>query len=56
MIHDTLSAAVVAALNVAATIGGAAVNEVGEDPVLLGPQGICASIVSYMCAENICYL
>ena len=56
MIHDTLSAAVVTALNVAATICGAAVNDVGYDPVLIRPQGICVSIVYDMLAKNISHL
>jgi hypothetical protein len=54
MIPDALSAAVIAALKVAATCGSAAVNEVEENPALIIRQGIDASIVSYMAAENIC--
>jgi hypothetical protein len=53
MIPDALSAAPIAALKVAATRGGAAVHEVEENPALIGRQGICASIVSYMGAEDI---
>jgi hypothetical protein len=54
MIPDALSAALIAARKVAATRGGAAVHEVEEDPALIIRQGIYASIVSYMGAEDIC--
>ena len=37
MIHDALSATMVAALDVAAKFGGAAVKQVGYDPVLIRP-------------------
>jgi hypothetical protein len=37
MIHDTLSATMVATLDVAAKLGGAAVKQVGYDTVLIRP-------------------
>jgi hypothetical protein len=41
MVHDPLSTALVAAFNVASHIGGAAVEKVEEDFVLLRAQGVC---------------
>jgi hypothetical protein len=40
MIPNALSPAVVAAMKVTSQSGGAAVNEVGYDAVLIGPEGI----------------
>jgi len=54
MIHDTLSPTMVAALNVAAHIGGSAVKEIEHDPVLLRAHGVCLLVVSDMFSKNIC--
>jgi hypothetical protein len=40
VISDTLSTAVVAAMEVTSQVGGAAVKQVGYDAVLIGPEGI----------------
>jgi hypothetical protein len=54
MVHDTLSPAVGAALEVAAKFGGTAVKELGYDTVLIPAQGICVSILPDMFLQNIC--
>ena len=48
MVHDPLSAAVVAAFQVASKFGGATGKKVEQDLVLLRAQGVCVSIVAEM--------
>jgi len=54
VVHNTLSAAEVATIKVAAQFGGSAIKQLGYDPVLIGPEGIRVLIVFKMLVENIC--
>jgi hypothetical protein len=56
MVHDPLSTALVTALDMASHIGGAAVKDMREDPVLIWPQWISVLIVPHVFFDNICYL
>ena len=56
VIPDLHGAAVVAAVNVTAQAGGAAVEEMGDDPGLIRGEEGGVLIVADMFAENISYL
>jgi hypothetical protein len=52
MVDASHNTAMVASLDIAAKLFGSAVNEIRDNPVLLGTEGVFVSILSHMFTEN----
>jgi hypothetical protein len=56
MIPDPLRPTVVAPIDVTTHVRGTAVEEMGDDPALIGPKGVGVLIIADVFSENIRYL
>jgi len=56
VIDNAHGAAVIAAINMAAQMSGAAVQKIRYDLFMFGPQAVLVLIIADMLSENICHL